>query len=123
MSESFADLFEESLKEIDMQPGSIVDVDNDWVTVNAGLKSEGVIPASQFLNEKGELEIAIGDVVDVALDAVEDGFGETRLSREKAKRAEAWKVLEKSFEAEEVVKGIINGKVKGGFTVDLAGIR
>ena len=119
MSESFADLFEESLKEIDMQPGSIVqgtvvDVDNDWVTV---------IPASQFLNEKGELEIAIGDVVDVALDAVEDGFGETRLSREKAKRAEAWKVLEKSFEAEEVVKGIINGKVKGGFTVDLAGIR
>ena len=128
MSESFADLFEESLKEIDMQPGSIVqgtvvDVDNDWVTVNAGLKSEGVIPASQFLNEKGELEVAIGDVVDVALDAVEDGFGETRLSREKAKRAEAWKVLEKSFEAEEVVKGIINGKVKGGFTVDLAGIR
>ncbi len=128
MSESFADLFEESLKEIDMQPGSIVqgtvvDVDSDWVTVNAGLKSEGVIPASQFLNEKGELEIAIGDVVDVALDAVEDGFGETRLSREKAKRAEAWKVLEKSFEAEEVVKGVINGKVKGGFTVDLAGIR
>ena len=128
MSESFADLFEESLKEIDMQPGSIVqgtvvDVDNDWVTVNAGLKSEGVIPASQFLNEKGELEVAVGDVVDVALDAVEDGFGETRLSREKAKRAEAWKVLEKSFEAEEVVKGIINGKVKGGFTVDLAGIR
>lgn len=111
-----------------MQPGSIVqgtvvDVDSDWVTVNAGLKSEGVIPASQFLNEKGELEVAIGDVVDVALDAVEDGFGETRLSREKAKRAEAWKVLEKSFEAEEVVKGIINGKVKGGFTVDLAGIR
>src|SRR5690554_4547312 len=128
MSESFADLFEESLKEIDMQPGSIVqgtvvDVDSDWVTVNAGLKSEGVIPASQFLNEKGELEVAVGDVVDVALDAVEDGFGETRLSREKAKRAEAWKVLEKSFEAEEVVKGIINGKVKGGFTVDLAGIR
>ena len=128
MSESFADLFEESLKEIDMQPGSIVqgtvvDVDNDWVTVNAGLKSEGVIPASQFLNEKGELEIAIGDVVDVALDAVEDGFGETRLSREKAKRAEAWKVLEKSFEAEEVVKGIINGKVKGGFTVDINSIR
>src|SRR5690554_3671680 len=128
MSESFADLFEESLKEIDMQPGSIVrgtvvDVDSDWVTVNAGLKSEGVIPASQFLNEKGELEVAVGDVVDVALDAVEDGFGETRLSREKAKRAEAWKVLEKSFEAEEVVMGVINGKVKGGFTVDLSGIR
>ena len=128
MSESFADLFEESLKEIDMQPGSIVqgtvvDVDNDWVTVNAGLKSEGVIPASQFLNEKGELEIASGDVVDVAIDDVEDGLGEPRRCRDKAKRAEAWKVLEKSFEAEEVVKGIINGKVKGGFTVDLAGIR
>jgi small subunit ribosomal protein S1 len=128
MSESFAELFEESLKQIDMQPGSIVqgtvvDIDNDWVTVNAGLKSEGVIPANQFLNENGELEIKIGDVVDVALDAVEDGFGATRLSREKAKRAEAWKVLEKSFEAEEVVKGVINGKVKGGFTVDLAGIR
>ncbi|MAL98510.1 30S ribosomal protein S1 [Hydrocarboniclastica marina] len=128
MSESFAELFEESLKEIDMKPGSIVqgtvvDVDSDWVTVHAGLKSEGVIPASQFLNDKGELEIKIGDVVDVALDAVEDGFGETRLSREKAKRAEAWRFLEKAFEAEEVVKGVINGKVKGGFTVDLNGIR
>lgn len=128
MSESFADLFEESLKEIDMQPGSIVqgtvvDIDSDWVTVHAGLKSEGVIPVIQFLNEKGELDVSIGDVVDVALDAVEDGFGETRLSREKAKRAAAWKVLEKSFEAEEVVKGVISGKVKGGFTVDLSGIR
>src|SRR5690554_393817 len=128
MSESFADLFEESLKEIDMQPGSIVqgtvvDVDSDWVTVNAGLKSEGVIPASQFLNEKGELEVAVGDVVDVALDAVEDGFGETRLSREKAKRAEAWKVLEAAHSADEVITGVINGKVKGGFTVDVSGIR
>ncbi len=128
MSESFAELFEESLKDIDMQPGSIVkgtvvDVDNDWVTVNAGLKSEGVIPTSQFYNENGELEVAIGDEVDVALDAVEDGFGATRLSREKAKRAEAWKELEKAFEAEDVVKGVINGKVKGGFTVDLKGIR
>jgi small subunit ribosomal protein S1 len=128
MSESFAELFEESLKEIDMKPGSIVkgtvvDIDSDWVTVHAGLKSEGVIPASQFLNDKGELELQIGDVVDVALDAVEDGFGETRLSREKAKRAEAWRFLEKAFEAEEVVKGVINGKVKGGFTVDLNGIR
>ncbi|TVP59812.1 MAG: 30S ribosomal protein S1 [Halomonadaceae bacterium] len=128
MSESFAELFEESLKQIDMQPGSIVkgtvvDIDSDWVTVNAGLKSEGVIPASQFMNDKGELEVAIGDEVDVALDAVEDGFGATRLSREKAKRAEAWKVLEKAFDAEEVVKGVINGKVKGGFTVDLDGIR
>jgi small subunit ribosomal protein S1 len=128
MSESFAELFEESLKEIDMTPGSIVkgvvvDIDSDWVTVNAGLKSEGVIPLSQFMNDAGEIELAIGDTVDVALDAVEDGFGETRLSREKAKRAESWKELEKAFEAEEIVKGIINGKVKGGFTVDLKTIR
>jgi len=128
MSESFADLFEESLKEIDMTPGSIVkgvvvDIDSDWVTVNAGLKSEGVIPLSQFVNEAGEVELAVGDTVDVALDAVENGFGETQLSREKAKRAEAWKDLEKAFEAQEIVKGIINGKVKGGFTVDLKSVR
>jgi len=92
MSESFAELFEESLKTVEMNPGSIVtgvviDLDSDWVTVHAGLKSEGVIPAEQFKNEKGELELAIGDEVQVALEAVEDGFGETRLSREKAKRA------------------------------------
>lgn len=128
MSESFADLFEESLKEIDMQPGSIVtgvvvDIDNDWVTVNAGLKSEGVIPRTQFLNDGGELEIGVGDEVQVALEAVEDGFGDTRLSREKAKRAESWKELEKAFDSDEVVKGIINGKVKGGFTVDVNNIR
>jgi len=128
MSESFAELFEESLKEIDMTPGSIisgvvVDIDSDWVTVNAGLKSEGVIPLSQFMSDNGEIELSIGDSVDVALDAVEDGFGETRLSREKAKRAEAWTELEKLFEAEEIVKGVINGKVKGGFTVELKTIR
>jgi small subunit ribosomal protein S1 len=128
MSESFAELFEESLKELDMQPGSIVtgtvvDIDSDWVTVNSGLKSEAVIPRSQFLNEKGELEVAIGDETQVSLEAVEDGFGETKLSREKAKRAESWKELEKAFEADELVTGIINGKVKGGFTVDLKNIR
>ncbi len=128
MSESFAALFEESLKELDMQAGSIVtgtvvDIDSDWVTVNAGLKSEAVIPRSQFLNEKGELEVAVGDETQVSLEAVEDGFGETRLSREKAKRAESWKELEKAFEADELVTGIINGKVKGGFTVDLKNIR
>ncbi|MFT7185238.1 MAG: small subunit ribosomal protein S1 [Pseudohongiellaceae bacterium] len=128
MSESFADLFEESLQQIDMTPGSIisgtvVDIDSDWVTVNAGLKSEGVIPLAQFLSDNGELELSIGDVVDVALEAVEDGFGETKLSREKAKRAEAWTELEKAFEAEEIVKGVINGKVKGGFTVELKTIR
>ncbi len=128
MSESFAELFEESLKSVDMVPGSIVtgvviDLDKDWVTVHAGLKSEGVIPASQFLNENGELTLSIGDEVQVALETVEDGFGETKLSREKAKRAEAWKVLEAAHEADEIVKGVINGKVKGGFTVDVAGIR
>ncbi len=128
MSESFAELFEESLKTLDMEPGSIitgivVDIDSDWVTVHAGLKSEGVIPRDQFLNDQGELTIAVGDEVHVALDAVEDGFGETKLSREKAKRAESWKVLEAAFAAEEIVKGIINGKVKGGFTVDVNTIR
>ncbi|MAM88243.1 30S ribosomal protein S1 [Allohahella sp. A8] len=128
MSESFAELFEESLKEIDMKPGSIVkgtvvDIDSDWVTVHAGLKSEGIIPVEQFYNDNGELTIAIGDQVDVALDAVEDGFGETRLSREKAKRAEAWTELDKAFEDQAVVKGIINGKVKGGFTVEVNSIR
>jgi small subunit ribosomal protein S1 len=128
MSESFADLFEESLKTIDMKPGSIVtgvviDFDSDWVTVHAGLKSEGVIPREQFLSESGEFTLSIGDEVQVALESVEDGFGETKLSREKAKRAEAWTTLEAAYEAEETVVGIINGKVKGGFTVDINSIR
>lgn len=128
MSESFADLFEESLKTVDMIPGSIVtgvviDIDKDWVTVHAGLKSEGVIPAEQFYNEQGQLSLEVGDEVQVALETVEDGFGETRLSREKAKRAESWKVLESANQADEVITGIISGKVKGGFTVDVAGIR
>jgi small subunit ribosomal protein S1 len=128
MSENFADLFEESLNTIDMKPGSIVtgvviDIDSDWVTVHAGLKSEGVIPRSEFVSESGELSLEIGDEVQVALEAVEDGFGATKLSREKAKRAEAWKVLEAAYTAEEVVIGVINGKVKGGFTVDVNSIR
>ncbi|MFY9179827.1 MAG: 30S ribosomal protein S1 [Venatoribacter sp.] len=128
MSESFAALFEESLKELDMQTGSIVTgtivaIDSDWVTVNAGLKSEAVIPRSQFLNEKGELEVKVGDETQVSLEAIEDGFGETKLSREKAKRAESWIELEKAFDANEMVMGIINGKVKGGFTVELKNIR
>src|SRR5690606_30752050 len=120
--------FEESLKTVDMVPGTIVtgvviDIDKDWVTVHAGLKSEGVIPAEQFRDEQGELHLAIGDEVQVALESVEDGFGETKLSREKAKRAEAWKILEAAHTADEVIKGVINGKVKGGFTVDVASIR
>jgi small subunit ribosomal protein S1 len=128
MTESFADLFEESLKTVDMVQGSIItgvviDIDKDWVTVHAGLKSEGVIPIEQFRNEMGEMTLQIGDEVQVALESVEDGFGETKLSREKAKRSEAWKVLEAAHLAEEVIKGVINGKVKGGFTVDVASIR
>ncbi|MCG6574662.1 30S ribosomal protein S1 [Pseudomonas sp. AF32] len=130
MSESFAELFEESLKTLNLQTGSIitgviVDIDYQarWVTVHAGLKSEALIPLEQFYNDAGELNINVGDEVHVALDSVEDGFGETKLSREKAKRAECWIVLEAAFAAEEVVKGVINGKVKGGFTVDVNGIR
>ena len=128
MSESFAELFEESLKTVDMQPGAIVtgvviDIDNEWVTVHAGLKSEGVIPRAQFIDASGECTLNVGDEVQVALETVEDGFGETKLSREKAKRSEAWKELEAAHEAEEVVTGIINGKVKGGFTVDINSIR
>ncbi|WP_409316553.1 30S ribosomal protein S1 [Pseudomonas sp. KCJK9016] len=130
MSESFAELFEESLKTLNLQTGSIitgviVDIDhkNGWVTVHAGLKSEALIPLEQFYNDAGELTVNVGDEVHVALDSVEDGFGETKLSREKAKRAECWIVLEAAFAAEEVVKGVINGKVKGGFTVDVNGIR
>ncbi|EIB99361.1 MULTISPECIES: 30S ribosomal protein S1 [Pantoea] len=128
MTESFAQLFEESLKTIETRPGSIVrgivvSIDKDVVLVDAGLKSESAIPAEQFKNAAGELEIQVGDEVDVALDAVEDGFGETLLSREKAKRHEAWITLEKAYEDAETVTGVINGKVKGGFTVELNGIR
>ncbi|SFX11581.1 30S ribosomal protein S1 [Marinospirillum alkaliphilum] len=125
MTESFAELFEQSLQTVNMEVGSIiratiVDVDGDWVTVNAGLKSEGVIHRSQF---EGTDVLNVGDEVLVALETVEDGFGETRLSREKARRAESWIELEAAFEKNEVVKGIINGKVKGGFTVDINTIR
>ncbi len=128
MSESFAELFEESLKTIDMNTGSIVtgvvvDIDNEWVTVHAGLKSEGVIPRNQFFNESGELEVAIGDTVQVSMDAVDDGFGETRLSREKAKRAESWQILENVYDKQEVITGLISGRVKGGFTVEIRDIR
>ncbi|ACT07181.1 ribosomal protein S1 [Dickeya chrysanthemi Ech1591] len=128
MTESFAQLFEESLKEIETRPGSIVRgvvvaIDKDVVLVDAGLKSESAIPVEQFKNAQGEIEIQVGDEVDVALDAVEDGFGETLLSREKAKRHEAWLMLEKAYEEAATVTGVINGKVKGGFTVELNGIR
>ena len=128
MSESFAELLEESFSNINMKPGTIVDgtvidVKNDVVVVNAGLKSEGIIPIEQFKNERGEINVAPGDVVEVALDAVEDGYGETRLSREKARRAKAWSELERISETGETISGVITGRVKGGFTVELPDIR
>ncbi|WP_413701337.1 30S ribosomal protein S1 [Psychromonas sp. KJ10-10] len=128
MMESFAELFEESLQQVETRPGTIVKgtivgIRNNLVFVDAGLKSEAAIDVAEFKNTAGEIEVAIGDVVDVALDAVEDGFGETKLSREKAKRHEAWIQLEKAYEDQETVIGVINGKVKGGFTVELNGIR
>ena len=128
MSESFAELFEESIASQQIKPGSIlngkvVSVNDDVVIVNAGLKSEAVIPAEQFQNESGEVDIQVGDTVEVALDAVEDGFGETRLSREKAIRARTWTHLEEAFEKGEIVNGVINGRVKGGFTVEIDNVR
>jgi len=128
MTESFAELLEESLSATQLQPGTIVTgtvvaITPDTVIVNAGLKSEGVIPRNQFSDAEGDLEVAVGDRVQVALDAVEDGSGATRLSRDKAKRLAAWEFLENAFEAADTVKGLISGKVKGGFTVDLGSVR
>jgi small subunit ribosomal protein S1 len=128
MSESFAELFEESFASQHIKPGSIITgrvvaVNADVVIVSAGLKSEAVIPIEQFQNEKGQSDVAVGDEIEVALDAVEDGFGETRLSREKAIRARTWTELEKAFEKGEVVQGVINGRVKGGFTVEIDNVR
>jgi small subunit ribosomal protein S1 len=128
MSESFAELFENSLANQRIRPGMIltglvIDVGDDMVIVNVGLKSEAVIPIDQFRDERGQIEVKAGDEVEVALDAVEDGTGETRLSREKAKRARTWTRLEKAFNDGEIVTGIITGRVKGGFTVELENVR
>ncbi len=128
MSESFAELFEQSQIESKMRPGAIisavvVEVNNDNIIVNAGLKSEGIIPIDQFFDEHGELEVALGDTVDVALDSIEDGYGVTRLSREKAKRKIAWTVLEKAHEDNATIIGVITERVKGGFTVDVDKVR
>jgi small subunit ribosomal protein S1 len=128
MTQSFAEMFEESLVNQDLRrgavvTGTVVDIQSDSVIVNAGLKSEGVIPIEEFKNTSGEIEVEVGDEVEVSLEAIEDGFGETKLSREKAKRDEVWRRLEKAFENEDIVKGIISGKVKGGFTVDIEEIR
>ncbi len=128
MTESFSELFENSLANQRIRPGMIlmglvIEVGDDMVIVNVGLKSEAVIPIEQFRNERGELEVKAGDEVEVALDAVEDGTGETRLSREKAKRARTWTRLEKAFTDQEIITGIITGRVKGGFTVELENVR
>ena len=128
MTESFAELLEESLANQQIKPGAIItgtviDINSDVVIVNAGLKSEAVIPASQFNDDAGELEVDVGDEVEVALDTVEDGFGETRLSREKAKRARTWVRLEDAFQESKVVTGTISGRVRGGFTVDIDLVR
>ena len=128
MTESFAQLFEQSIASQRIKPGTIlmghvVEVGQDFVIVNVGLKSEAVISIDQFKSEKGDIEVKAGDEVEVALDTVEDGSGETRLSREKAKRARTWTRLEKAFEASEIVSGVITGRVKGGFTVEIDNVR
>ena len=125
--ESFAELFEAS-QVLDVErgaviAGTVVAIDSDWITVDTGLKSEGIVARSEFLNEQGELEVAVGDQVQVVVDAVDNGMGQTLLSREKAKRAETWNVLEKLYENNEIVTGVISGKVKGGFTVDIGSVR
>jgi len=128
MSENFAELFEESLASQRIKPGTIltgnvIEISPEVVIVSAGLKSEAVIPTSQFRNDNGDLEVEVGDDVEVALDAVEDGFGETRLSRERAKRARTWEELDDAFQNSKIVTGVINGRVKGGFTVEIDFVR
>ncbi|HEX7044400.1 MAG TPA: 30S ribosomal protein S1 [Burkholderiales bacterium] len=128
MAESFAQLFEESLSKLRFQPGQlitgeVVHVDDDVVIVNAGLKSEGVIPAAQFKDAHGDLHVKVGDQVEVVVESIEDGTGETLLSREKACRVKAWEELEKAFENQSIVTGVMTGKVKGGYTVSINGVR
>jgi small subunit ribosomal protein S1 len=128
MMESFAALFEASELNLNIEKGAViqgivVNIDSDWVTVDTGLKSEGIVQRAEFLNDQRELEVAIGDTVDVVVEALDNGMGQTVLSREKAKRAETWTKLEKIFEGGEIVTGIISGKVKGGFTVDIGPVR
>ena len=128
MSENFAQLLEESLSHSVMKPGAVieaevVDISADFVIVNAGLKSEAEIPVNQFKDAAGDLDIAVGDKVEVAIEVVEDGFGNTRLSRERARRARSWEMLEKAFEEQSIVTGNMTGTVKGGFTVAIEGVR
>ena len=128
MSESFAELLEESLSSSEMKPGAVieaevVDINGDYVIVNAGLKSESEIPASQFRDSEGAVQVNIGDRVEVAIETVEDGYGNTRLSRERARRAKSWEALESAFADQSIVKGFLTGKVKGGFTVSMDEVR
>ena len=128
MTYNFAELFEESLSQQNTRPGDttnaqVVAITDDFVILDSGFKSESSIPVEQFMNAQGELEVAVGDFVPVVLESIEAGDGETVLSREKAKRNEAWSKLEKAFENGDAVVGLIDGKVKGGFTVQLGGIR
>tara|TARA_Y100000588_G_scaffold72206_2_gene74471 strand:+ start:2635 stop:4308 length:1674 start_codon:yes stop_codon:yes gene_type:complete len=128
MSESFAELLEESLSSSEMKPGAVieaevVDINGDYVIVNAGLKSESEIPASQFRDTEGAVQVNIGDRVEVAIETIEDGYGNTRLSRERARRAKSWEVLESAFADQSIVKGFLTGKVKGGFTVSMDEVR
>jgi small subunit ribosomal protein S1 len=128
MSESFAELLEESLRGSEMKPGAVieaevVDINGDYVIVNAGLKSESEIPASQFRDSEGAVQVNIGDRVEVAIETVEDGYGNTRLSRERARRAKSWEALESAFADQSIVKGFLTGKVKGGFTVSMDEVR
>ena len=123
----FEVLFHDSIDKLDMTPGSIVnatviDIRNDYVVIDAGLKSEGIIPKHQFLDVNGKLEIEIGDSVEVTLDMVEDGYGETIMSREKAKRTKVWSELEAIQNSQEIIEGKVCGKVKGAFTVELMNI-
>ncbi len=128
--ESFAELFEASIEEtgLDIERGSVITgtvvaIDSDWITVDTGLKSEGIVAREEFLSEEGEIEVEVGDSVDVVVEAVDNGMGQTLLSREKAKRVETWNILEKISDNDEIVKGIISSKVKGGFTVDIGSVR
>ena len=128
MSESFAELFEQSLKVSKIQPGGllmgeVMRIDNDFVVIDCGLKSEGIIPAEQFRDGAGQLSVKVGDHIEVVLEYMENGHGETQLSREKAQRAKAWDELDKAHEAQSIVKGVITEKVKGGFTVLVDGVR
>ena len=128
MNEDFSILIEESISKLQVKSGAIInglviDIKKDLVIVNAGLKSEGMIPIDQFIGFDGKIEVKVGDSVEVTVDAIEDGFGETKLSREKAKKARAWVSLSEAFEEKKILEGRITGKVKGGFTVDLADIK